>query len=74
MKSFVVKKDEEGQTLEKYVKKIIPGLPLSYIEKLFRKKDIKINGHWQDKKAVVQKEIARTLKLTQNNSYVHCSK
>ena len=25
-------------------------------------------------KAVVQKEIARTLKLTQNNSYVHCSK
>lgn len=25
-------------------------------------------------KAVVQKEIARTLKLTQNNSYVHCAK
>ena len=53
MKQFIVKKDESGQTLEKYVRKIIPALPLSYIEKLFRKKDIKINGHWQDKKAKV---------------------
>ena len=64
MKSFVVKKDEAGQSLEKYVKKIIPGLPLSYIEKLFRKKDIKINGHWQDKKAVVKEDDNVSIYIT----------
>lgn len=64
MKSFIVKKGEEGQTLEKYVKKIIPGLPLSYIEKLFRKKDIKINGHWESKKAIVQKDDTVSIYIT----------
>ena len=53
MKNFIVKKEESGQTLEKYIKKTIPSLPLSYVEKLFRKKDIKINGHWENKKAIV---------------------
>ena len=53
MKEFVVKKSESGQSLEKYTKKVLPKVPLGYIEKLFRKKDIKINGHWQDKKAIV---------------------
>lgn len=56
MKEFIVKKEEAGQTLEKYVKKILPSLPLSYVEKLFRKKDVRINGHWEHKKAVVQQD------------------
>ena len=64
MKSYVVKKDESGQTLEKYVRKIIPSLPLSYIEKLFRKKDIKINGHWRDKKAVVSTDDTVSIYIT----------
>lgn len=53
MIKFVVNKNEEGQTLEKYVKKVLPEAPLSIIYRLFRKKDIKINGHWQDKKYVI---------------------
>jgi len=50
MISFIIKKEEEGQTLEKFVKKALSEAPLSFIYKLFRKKDVKVNGHWQDKK------------------------
>ena len=50
MQVFRVNSSEEGQTLEKYVLKLLPFAPLSFIYKLFRKKDIKVNGHHQDKK------------------------
>lgn len=50
MISFIIKKEEEGQTLEKFVKKALSEAPLSFIYKLFRKKDVKVNGHWKDKK------------------------
>ena len=53
MISFIIKKEEEGQTLEKYVRKTLGEAPLSFIYKLFRKKDVKVNGHWQDKKYIV---------------------
>lgn len=53
MISFIIKKEEEGQTLEKFVKKALSEAPLSFIYKLFRKKDVKVNGHWQDKKYLV---------------------
>ena len=53
MISFIIKKEEEGQTLEKFVKKVLNEAPLSFIYKLFRKKDVKVNGHWQDKKYLI---------------------
>ena len=53
MLSLIVKKEESGQTLEKYVKKVLSEAPLSFIYRLFRKKDVKINGRWQDKKYVI---------------------
>lgn len=53
MQKFVVKDTEDGQTLEKYVKKVLNVAPLAFIYKMFRKKDIKVNGHWQDRKYVV---------------------
>ncbi len=53
MISFIIKKEEEGQTLEKFVKKALSEAPLSFIYKLFRKKDVKVNGHWQDKKYLI---------------------
>ena len=67
MKNFIVEKSESGQTLEKFIKKTIPTLPLSYIEKLFRKKDIKINGHWQDKKAIVNTDDNISIYITDND-------
>ena len=53
MISFIIKKEEEGQTLEKFVKKALSEAPLSFVYKLFRKKDVKVNGHWQDKKYII---------------------
>ncbi len=43
---FKVTEREEGQRIEKFVKKSLSEAPLSYIYKAFRKKDIKVNGHW----------------------------
>ena len=50
MQEFKVNNSEAGQTLEKYVFKVLASAPLSFIYKLFRKKDIKVNGHHEDKK------------------------
>lgn len=53
MQKFIVSDQEAGQTLEKYVKKVLKAAPLSVIYKLFRKKDIKVNGHWQKEKYIL---------------------
>ncbi len=45
---------EDGQKIEKFVKKSLSEAPLGFIYKAFRKKDIKINGHWVKKDAVVK--------------------
>ena len=50
MREFVINESENGLTLEKYIFKLLKNAPLSFIYKLFRKKDIKVNGHHQDKK------------------------
>lgn len=38
-----------GQNAEKFVKKYLKEAPLGFIYKAFRKKDIKVNGHWVKK-------------------------
>lgn len=53
MKKFTVKNQEKGQTLEKYVRKMLPNVSLSTIYKLFRKKDVKVNGKWKDLKYII---------------------
>lgn len=53
MQKFIVSEKESGQTLEKYVRKVLKVAPLSFIYKVFRKKDIKVNGHWEKEKFVV---------------------
>lgn len=50
---FKVTSREEGQRIEKFIKKSLPEAPLSFIYKTFRKKDIKINGHWVKPEAIV---------------------
>lgn len=45
---------EDGQKIEKFVKKSLSEAPLGFIYKAFRKKDIKINGHWVKKDEVVK--------------------
>ena len=53
MISFKIIDTESGQTLEKYVRKVLNTAPLSFIYKLFRKKDIKVNGHWEKEKYIL---------------------
>lgn len=53
MQKFIVKDNESGQTLEKYVRKVLKDAPLSFIYKLFRKKDVKVDGHWQKEKYLI---------------------
>lgn len=53
MKEYVVRSSEEGQTLEKYVRKVLDQVPLSFIYRLFRKKDVRVNNHREDRKFIV---------------------
>lgn len=54
MIQFKVKKEEENQSLEKYIKKALYNYPLSLIYKLFRLKDIKVNNKKEDKHYLVK--------------------
>ena len=44
MRKLIVKANEKGQRIYKYIRKYLNNAPLSYIYKLFRKKDIKVNN------------------------------
>ena len=54
MKSIIISAKDEGQTIFKFVKKYLDGAPLSFIEKLFRIKDIKVNKKRVDKSVVIK--------------------
>lgn len=56
MKQFVIKKEEANQRIDKYVRKYLNEAPLSFIYKLFRKKDVKINGHWVKQDYIIQED------------------
>jgi 23S rRNA pseudouridine955/2504/2580 synthase len=53
MKEIVVTSNENGQKAEKFVRKFLSEAPLGFIYKSFRKKDIKVNGHWIHKDFVL---------------------
>ena len=53
MRTFIIHQSEEGQTLEKYIQKLLVSAPMSFIYKLFRKKDIRVNGHHEDRKFII---------------------
>lgn len=46
MKEIKIKKEFSNQRVDKFVRKYLNDAPLSFIYKLFRKKDVKINDHW----------------------------
>ncbi len=58
VKSFVMKEitidhNNDGQKAEKFVKNYLKEAPLGFIYKAFRKKDVKVNGHWIKKDAIL---------------------
>ena len=44
MNSIKVSNIDQGQRIDKYIRKYLNNAPLSFIYRLFRKKDIKVNG------------------------------
>ena len=46
MKEFTVTKNDAGQRLDRFAAKCAPGLPSGLLQRYFRTKDIKVNGHW----------------------------
>ena len=53
MKEFFIDKNADGSSLEKYVKKMLPNAPLSFIYKVFRQRDVRINGVRKDRKEII---------------------
>lgn len=54
MVKFTVNENDSGQRVDKFITKALPELPKSMMYKLFRKKDIKINGKKCDISAILQ--------------------
>ena len=44
MREIIINNEDSNQTIEKYIKKLLVNAPLSFIYKLFRKNNIKINN------------------------------
>ena len=55
---------EANQRVDKYVKKYLNEAPLSFIYKLFRKKDIKINKHWVKENYILQADDELSIYIT----------
>lgn len=72
MRTFIIHQSEEGQTLEKYIQKLLVSAPMSFIYKLFRKKDIKVNGYHEDRKFIVSAndEVAIYIKDEQFDEFL----
>lgn len=54
MQKFVCNKFDSGQTLFKYIKKVLKNAPLSFVYRIFRKKDVKVNGKRESDKYILQ--------------------
>lgn len=46
MKEFTATENDAGQRLDRFAAKAVPGIPSSLLQRYFRTKDIKLNGHW----------------------------
>ena len=44
IKKFKAKENDVNRTLFKYLEKMLDNVPISRLEKLFREKDVRING------------------------------
>ena len=54
MKEIKITEKTYNQRIDKFVRKYLNEAPLSFIYKLFRKKDVKINGHWVKENYILQ--------------------
>ena len=46
MREYTVTKNDAGQRLDRFAARAVPSMPSSLLQKYFRRKEIKVNGHW----------------------------
>jgi len=54
MKVITVDKENENQRIDKLVRKYLNLAPMSFVYKIFRKKDVKVNNHWVKENYIVK--------------------
>ena len=54
MKQTIIEAANSSQRIDKFVRKWLEEAPLSFVYKLFRKKDIKVNGKWVKPDYIIQ--------------------
>ena len=53
MKKLKITENDANQRIDKYLKKLLVNAPNNFIYKMFRKKDIKVNGKKVDEKYIL---------------------
>ena len=64
MQEILITKENEGQRADKFVRKFLNDAPLSFIYRIFRKKDVKINGHWITIDYILKKDDVMRIYVT----------
>lgn len=54
LKKLVITKNDANQRIDKYLKKLLVNAPSNFIYKMFRKKDIKVNGKKVNEKYILK--------------------
>ena len=54
MKKIKINENDANQRIDKYLKKLLVNAPANFIYKMFRKKDIKVNGKKVDEKYILK--------------------
>lgn len=54
MKKMLIKENDANQRIDKYLKKVLVSAPTTFIYKMLRKKDVKVNGKRVDEKYILK--------------------
>ena len=68
MITFIINENDSGQRADKFIKKALPEMPESMMYRLFRKKDIKLNGKRCEISAVLKTGDTVTVYVKQDVS------
>ncbi|MFA6754968.1 MAG: RluA family pseudouridine synthase [Bacilli bacterium] len=64
MKEILITKEYSNQRADKFVRKYLNAAPLSFIYKVFREKDVKINNHWIKPNYILQNQDVLKIYVT----------
>lgn len=67
MIEIIIGENEENQRIDKFLRKYMPNAPLSYIYRMIRKKDIKLNGKKISNEQILKKGDTISLYIKQDD-------